>query len=334
MNIKVSDLKGFKDLASHIKRQNRLDIDSFVRFGDGVITKNAYEAAIKFDCADSNEEFIIHEDDLYALISGTPAEVISISKNKNGVVIVSDGRDKFPAQTTVYQNFLEMPNIPEKTSSIDGNFLTALGKAWPICASDENQGMAFYAYVHIGNETICAGDGVVGLMHPITQAIKFPIKREVAAIVSKYEFDGFSESEAFYFFHAPGLVMGFRKTVVPYMDIRFAFDCKVERTFTYSAADLKSFNVLFLKRSKFPVCAFVKGGMDAYDMYTTDKVQKREVEQITIAEDFAFSPDKVNRLLDSIGTETLDFHKGKDMYYVKSSDTTAIGIIARVMKTQ
>lgn len=331
MNIKTADLKKFKDLASHVRRQKNLDIDSFIRFGDGVIAKNAYESVIKFDCPDSDEPFLIHEEDLYPLIAGTSSETISIVETKKEV-IVSDGRDKFPALTTEFQQFLSMPNIPEKTSPIDGDFLNVLGKCWPICSVDENQGQAFYAYVHIGNEAMCSGDGAVGFMHPISQTIKFAIKREVASIVSKYEFESFSESDAFYFFHAPDFVMGFRKTVVSYMDIRYAFECKTDRTFTYSAADLKSFNTLFTKRSKTPVCTFVKGGLEAYDMYLSDKIQKREAEQITVKEEFSFNPEKTNRILDSMGVETLDFHQGKDMYYIKSVDTQAISLIARVQK--
>lgn len=332
MDIKVSDLRKFKDLASHVRRQKNLDIDSYVRFGGGAISKNAYESCIKFDCADANEDFLIHEDDLYPLISGTASPTINIVKNKKGNVIVSDGRDKFPALTTEFQQFLQMPDIPTETIGIDGDFLSTLGKAWPMCAPDENQGKPFYAYVHVGNETICSGDGVVAFMHPISQSIKIPIKKEVAAIVSKNEFDSFSESDAFYFFHAPGLVMGFRKTVILYADLRFAFECKADITFTYATDDLKSFNVLFMKRSKSPVCSFVKGGLTAYDMYVSDKVQKRDAEQITVVEEFSFNPEKTNRLMDSMGVQALDFHKGKDMYYVKSTDTKSVGIIARVMK--
>lgn len=331
MQIKTVDLRKFKELASHIRRQKNLDIDSFIRFGDGVIAKNAYESAIKFDCPDSNEPFLIHEEDLYPLISGTSSETISITNTKKGV-IVSDGRDRFPALTTEFQHFLSMPDIPEKTESLDGDFLSALGKTWPVCSADETQGQAFYAYVHIGNETICAGDGIIGFMHPISQKIKLSLKREIAAIVSKYEFESFSETDGFYFFHAPEFVMGFRKTVVPYNDIRYAFTCKTDRTFTYSAADLKSFNTLFMKRSKTPVCTFVKGGLEAYDIYLSDKVQKREAEQITVPEEFSFNPERTNRILDSMGVETLDFHQGTNMYYIKSADTTAIALIARIQK--
>lgn len=332
MDIKVVDLKKFKDLASHVRRQKNLDIDSYVRFGGGSISKNAYEACIKMDCPDSDEDFLIHEDDLYPLISGTAAPTINIIKNKKGNVIVSDGRDKFPALTTEFQQFLKMPDIPSETISIDGEFLSALQKSWPLCASDETQGMPFYAYVHIGNGTICSGDGVVGLIRHIPQSIKIPIKREVAAVISKNEFDAFSENEAFYFFHAPGLVMGFRKTVVGYTDIRFAFDCKTDLSFTYGASDLRSFNTLFIKRSKHPVCSFVSGGLEAYDLYISDKVQKRSVEQIVVDGEFSFNPEKTNRLMDSMGVETLDFYKGNNMYYVKSIDTKSIGIIARVMR--
>lgn len=331
MVIKVSDLRKFKDLASHVRRQKNLDIDSYVRFGGGSISKNAYESCIKFDCADSNEEFLIHEDDLYPLISGTPSETISVVKTKKGVV-VSDGRDKFPALTTEFEKFLDMPNISENTTSVDGDFLSVLGKCWPICAPDENQGMAYYAYVHIGNETMCAGDGAVGFAHPIKQSIKVCIKREVASVISKHEFESFSESNAFYFFHAPGFLMGFRKTDVVYVDIRFAFECKTPLTFTYSSADLKSFNTLFLKRSKTPVCTFVKGGIDAYDIYLENKVQKRESEQIKVTEEFSFNPEKTNRLLDSLQVEAIDFHIGGNICYLKSTDTPAIALIAKIMK--
>lgn len=331
MNIKTADLRIFKELASHVRRQKNLEIDSFIRFGGGVIAKNAFESCIRFNCPDSDEDFLINEEDLYPLIAQTPSETINIILTKKGV-IVSDGRDKFPALTTEFQHFLEMPEFPEKTAEIDKDFLLALSKTWPVCASDENQGKEFYAYVHIGNECICAGDGAVGFMCPISQSIKLALKKDVASIVSKYKFDGFSESDTFHFFHAPGFVMGFRRTVVPYADIRFAFDCKTERTFTYSASDLKSFNTLFLKRSKTPVCTFENGALTAYDMYLSDKIQKRESEHITIPEEFSFNPEKTNRIIDSMGVEDLDFHRGNNMYYVKSVDTKSISIIARIAK--
>lgn len=332
MDIKVSDLVRFKDLASHVRRQKNLDIDSYVRFGDGVIAKNAYESCIQFDCPDSNENFLIHEDDLYPLIAGTPSSTINISINKKKEVIVTDGRDKFPAISVEFQQFLTMPEMPTTLAPIDEDFLGALRKAWPVCSSDETQGQAFYAYVHVGNETICAGDGVVGFMHPIAQSIKVPIRKEVAAIVSAHEFESFSETDAFYFFHSPGLIMGFRKTVIPYTDIRFAFDCKTEREFTFSSDDLKSFNSLFMKRSKNPVCLFVKSGLDAYDMYLSEKTQKREASQITVTEEFAFNPERTNRVLNSMDVDAIDFHKGTNMYFLKSIDTPAIALVARVMK--
>lgn len=331
MNILVSDLRKFKELASHIRRQKNLEIDSFIRFGNGVIAKNAYESLIKFDCPSSDEDFLINEEDLYPLVAQTPSDIITVTNTKKGV-IVSDGRDKFPALTTEFSHFLNIPDVPEKTTPIDADFLTALSKTWPVCATDENQGKEFYAYVHIGNECMCAGDGAVGFMAPITQPIKLALKRDVASIVSKYEFESFSESDAFQFFHAPGFVMGFRKTVVPFTDIRFAFKCTTDRTFTYSASDLKSFNTLFLKRSKTPVCTFENGSLTAYDMYLADKVQKRESPEITVPEEFSFNPEKTNRIIDSMGVETLDFHKGNNMYYVKSVDTKSIAIIARVKK--
>jgi len=331
MNIKVKDLKRFKDLASHIRRQKNLDIDSFIRFGDGFIAKNAYESVLKFDCPDSDEYFLIHEDDLYALVSQTPSEMISITATKKGVII-SDGRDKFPASTTVFKQFLDMPKFPEKTTEIDGEFLACLSKTWPICAADENQGKEFYHYVHIGNQCICAGDGVVGFMHPISQSIKIVLKKDFAAIVSMYEFESFSESDVFQFFYSSGFIMGFRKTVVPYVDLRFAFDCKTDRSFTYSASDLKSFNTLFLKRSKSPVCSFVKGGLEAYDIHISDKIQKRESDQIIVTEEFSFNPEKTNRVIDSLGVETLDFHPGSNMFYLKSTDTKAVALIARIQK--
>lgn len=331
MNIKTVDLKKFKELASHIRRQKNLEIDSYVRFGSGLIAKNAYESLIAFNCLDSDEDFLVNEEDLYPLVAQTPSETISIIKTKKGV-IVSDGRDSFPALTTEFQHFLKMPDFSVKTLPIDGEFLSALSKTWPVCATDENQGKEFYAYVHIGNERMCAGDGAVGFMSQISQPITLALKRDVASIVSKYEFDAFSESDAFHFFHAPGFVMGFRKTVVPYADIRYAFDCKTDRTFTYSASDLKSFNTLFLKRSKTPVCTFEKGALTAYDMYLSDKIQRRESEQISVPQEFSFNPEKTNRIIDSMGVEDLDFYQGKDMYYIKSVDTNSIALIARVAK--
>lgn len=335
MNIKIADLRKFKDLASHVRRQKGLEIDSYIRFGGGTISKNAYESSIQYDCAESNEDLLVNENDLYPLVGGTASEFISISKDKKGDILLTDGKIKLNTPAIQFRLFLTMPKISDgATSKLTPEFFSILKKAYPICAPDEEKaGQPWYSYVHIGNGTICSGDGTVGFCEPIEEEINMALKRDVASVISQQKFTRFSETENYHFFHADGFVMGFAKVAhIKYMDIRFAFKCEVPLSFTYDSDDLWSFNSLFIKVSKSPVCVFSKGKIEAYDIYNGDKTQSCEAEQITLEEEFPFNPGKTNLVLDALKVEAVDFYKGKDMLYLKSADTKATAIIAKIQK--
>ena len=334
MNISTQSLRKFKELAAHIRRQKGLEIDSYIRFGGGMIVKNAFESCIQFDCPDSNENILVNENDLYPIIAATSSEFINICNDKKGGIVLSDGKVKLNSPTSPFKDFLSMPEIPAPADTLDADFFHALKKAYPICAPDEEKaGKPWYCYVHVGNQTICTGDGSVGFCQPINPEIKIVIKREVAAIVSQYKFTSFSESDKYQFFHSEGLTMGFAKAAhVVYTDIRFAFNCNTPRSFSYSSTDLWSFNSLFIKVSKSPMCSFLNGRIEAWDMYISDKTQTCEAEQIVVDEEFPFSPEKLNRALEALDVEELDFHKGTSMYFIKSTETKATAIIAKMYK--
>ena len=76
MNIKVSDLKRFASLSSHIKGAGILPIQDYLKFGNGVIQKEVTASFIKFNCHEGTEELLVDEKILFDLVRVTPSEFI------------------------------------------------------------------------------------------------------------------------------------------------------------------------------------------------------------------------------------------------------------------
>jgi hypothetical protein len=331
MIIKKSDILRFKDLAADIRRQKNLMVDSYIRFGGGKILKNAYECMIQYDCSDSNEELLISEEYIYPLATTSSAEFITIKKEGKGLKLM-DGKEVVKVPTIETKNFLAIPKIIPQTDVLDAEFIKSLKRAWPLCSPDEEKAAKpMYAYTLIGNNAICSGDGICGLRIPISQNITLALRGDIARSISNHKWTGFSQSDTNVFFHMDGVVVGFSKTSVPYVDIRYVFDFDTEFAFSYAASDLESFNKLFMKYSKFPYCSFKKGCLDAWDMYSEETLT-RPAEQINVSDEFGFSPIAMNKILSALDCEDIDLYKGKSFYYVKSKDSTASTFIMQMSK--
>lgn len=329
MNIKVSDLRRFKKYADKITGANILPIAGYLKFGDKKIVKTAFSSFVQFDCEDAIEPILVEERLLNGLLDQTPSDFINISKKGNKVTL-SDGRDKFVFQVPDIKEFPAIASPQDEKTPLSSEFMEAIGMAGnfslPMGDIPEK-----YMYVHVGGKAVCAGDGIVGFHCPITEPLVMVIEKKISQMLGKYSVSSFSESENYYFFTTNDAVLGFGKQSIGWMDIRHVFKATGNRTFSASSGDIQSFNSLSMKASAACIVTMSKGLFEMSDpLY--DIKHERPAENLELPEPFTYNPGKMNTLLSALGCEELDFYDINGGYFIKSADTKATAIIAKISK--
>jgi hypothetical protein len=329
MNIKVADLKKFQKLSANIKSAGVLPILDYIKFGGGTITKTALSSFIVYDCGEATDSVLVDEKQLYSLLNITHSEFINIKVIRDKTFI-SDSLDTLHFQT---QKVIEYPAIPEPEtdkSEISKDFLSAMGQA---SFFSDNMGPIpkMYDYVMIGENAICSGDGFIGFHHPVAEDIRAVIEKKISASLSKLPIKAFSKGESYYFFFMGDAIMGFSIQQIGFADWRKFMQGGDKITFSASSSDLMSFNSLSIQNSENPMVSMTTGRIEMTDILF-NKGNDRPMENLTPNGEFTYDPARMNRVLTAIECEELDFYDGKGMYYIKSSDTKATAIIAKINK--
>lgn len=332
MNIKVSDLRKFQKLSSHIETSGVSPASDSIKFGDGVIIKNAHSAFVSFDCVDSTESVLVPEHILSSLLKETSSSFINITV-KEKQVVVSDGRDKIPFGLINLKEFSNPPKPDSERKFITLEFLSAIGKCAETCAPYKDE-LNLYMFVHVGDNMAASGDGFMGVSFPIEEDIQMVLRAKTASFVSKMSVAETSESKGHYFFYGTDFVMGFSKHEIGYFAMgKKISDAPKERTFSMSANDLLSFNnlniSLFKGQSTFVTIS--NGKLDASDTMGSSQ-PSRDYEGVKIAEPFTFNAESMNRVIKAMGVEELDFYNSERAYFIKSTGTKATAIIAKISK--
>jgi hypothetical protein len=330
MNIKTADLKKFKLLSSHIKPNGVLPASDCLKFGDGKIIKNAHSAFISYDCEDSNESVLVDEHGLNSLLSNTPSDFINISM-KGKKLIVSDSRDNIPFPTFDPKEYNAPPDIESKRKPISPDFLISLGRAAEVCQAYKAPA-SLYMFVHIGNKMMAAGNGFMGVVFPIEEDYNLVIERGVASLISKHEFSEMSETQSHYFFYGDGFTMGFSKQEIGFSDMGKMMIGGDERTFTIAASDVISFNSLALSLCKdWSIVTMDNGKFEMTD-HRSEYAPTRPAEQIKVPEPFHYNAENMNLVIKALAAEALDFYHSPRAYFIKSTETNATAIIAKMSK--
>lgn len=332
MNIPVSDLKRFQKLASHIKGSGVLPVCDYVLFENGKIYKTALDSFIVFDCAEAEGGILVDEKLLYNLLNVTVAPFINIVQ-KGEKTIISDGRDKIPFQTKKRKEFPAIAEAEGETIELSTDFIGAMAAA-SVFAKNMDSVPTAYMYLHIGKGSVCAGDGFVGYYYPLDEKVDMILDKKTAQFVSKNGAERFSQSASYYFFYSNDALFGFSKQEIGYMDMVRVINGGSNLTFSASASDIQSFNNLAMQSAlKADACVVTMsdGKMDMYDP-TIEVEVERQVEGLKISTPFSFNPQYMNTLISGMQSETLDFYEHKNMYWVKSPDSKAISIIAKIQK--
>lgn len=331
MNIRVLDLRRFQKLSSHISGSRILPSSNCIKFGGGTMIKNALDAFVSMDCAESTEEILVDESVLWPLVAQTPSEFINII-TKGDKTTISDGRDKIPCPFIPSKEFNELPVPNRGKVPISSEFLLAIGKASEACtpmSTPANQ----YMYLHIGQNSVCAGNGFMGVCVPIEEDYLMVIEKKSASFMSKMDILQISESEGHYFFYGKNISFGFSKQSIGYFDMKRVIIGGGDKiSFSVSSSDILSFNGLAMSLSKSnSVITLSTGKIEMYD-FMKEISPTRELAGVVIPEPFSFKPENMNMAIIPLDVETLDFYDGKGLYYIRSTDTKATSIIAKISK--
>lgn len=329
MNIKVSDLKKFQKLSSNIKPAGVLPILDHIRFGDGTITKTALSSFIVYNCKEATDVVLVDEKMLYNLLAITQSEFINIVVKKDKTII-SDTRDNPHFQTQKPDQYPAIPKAPSDKIELSSDFLSTLGQA-SFFSDNMKEIPKMYDYVMVGENAICSGDGFIGFYCPIGENIKAIIEKKIALFISKLPIKSFASGESYYFFFMEDAVVGFSIQQIGFADWRKFMQGGEKITFSASSSDLMSFNSFAIQSVENPVVTMTNGKIEMNDILF-DKGNDRKMENITLEGDFSYDPNRMNRLLTAIEGEELDFYEGKGLYYIKSSETKATTIIAKINK--
>lgn len=333
MNIKVADLRKFQKLSAHIRPTGIIPASDCIKFGGGVIVKNANSAFLSYDCVDSADDILVDEHSLNGLVNATASDFINISK-KGAKVILSDGRDKIPVGLMDVKEFGVLP-VPEgERKDIDVDFLSVLGKTSEAC-SDRKSDTTLYMFVHVGNNMMAAGNGFMGVCFPIKEDYKMVIDKTIAKFLSKQQIVEWAETESHYLFYGVGCFWGFSKQEIGFSGFgKMIQDAAAKITFTVSATDVISFNSLAMSLSfeKDITVATMAPGRFETIKGGDEEPCIRPYDGLTLSEPFHYNPEYLNRVIAALDVEELDFCNSGGAYFISSKDTKATAIIAKIQK--
>lgn len=331
MNIKVSDLKKFKGLSSHIKSNGVLPIHNYIKFGGGKIQKQSSGAFMTFNCPEADEDILVEEKILYDLLFATANPTINIA-DKKGKTLLSDGKDKISTPVPELSLFIDI--IESKTDRIDlsPEFLEAIGSAALLC---QTMGIIpdKYMYVMVGNKSVCGISQSYGYYRPVEENVVMVLEKKTALFLSKSSVVAFSETESHYFFYTNEATLGFTKQEMGYGDFAKLLRGDLgDLTFTCSNSDLRSYNSLSISLCEHPLVTMTKKG--TLEMYDSLKEisQDRELNSIQPYEDFTYDPVTMNNVLSALYTEELDFYQKETHFFIKDGDKNAVALIGRIKK--
>ncbi len=329
MNIPVNKLKKFQKLASNIKTNGILPIYGYLRFGGGCICKNVGTSFIEYNLEEADEEILVDEHDLFSLLNHTSSSFISITLKK-GKVELNDGRDKLLLNTVKYSDFNAPDSKKKEPLAVSAEFMDAVSKASHFAVPVKDM-PTYYAYVHIGENTVCAGDGHMIFHCPVEEDLSIVLEGKIAQFVAKQGVTAFADTGNYHLFFTLDAVLGFAKSELNWFNIKKVFERPREYSFTLDVSDITSFNSLSLQLTRDPMVTISNGKFEMNDMLL-DKSYERAAENIKVKEPFSYSPEKMNIAVNGLDCQEIDFSDGGPCYFLSNKDVKATTIIAKITK--
>lgn len=330
MNIKVNDLRKFQKLSSHIRPTGITPSSNCIKFCNGKMIKNANSAFISYDCPDAKEDVLVDESVLNTLLKNTLSDVINITYDGKKVIL-SAGRDKIPSGLIPFKEFVDPKMDNSKRQPISIEFLDALRRTSGTCLSYKTPG-SLYMFVHVGKKMMASGNGFMGICIPIEEDYTMVLEKSIASLIASNDIVATSETKGHYFFYAENFTLGFSKQEIGFCEMGKMIQGGNDLTFTASSDDILSFNSLAMGLCKdYSIVTMDTGKLEMIDS-RIDSAPVRVVPELKLPEPFHYNAENMNQIISAFGVESLDFYYSEKAYFIKSADSKATAIIAKIDK--
>lgn len=324
MKLKTNELRKFNAVTSSMKQNGILPVLSYLRFKDGVITKNNLEQFVEME-ADFKGECLIDERVLMAFVNSVSGDVIDVKIDEKSVTLVC-GKDKTKSPTEEVINYPVTENNDLEGIEIGEEIIRSIKIAADFTM--ERDDMPYTSCVFLGRGLLGAATGFIGYVEKIDENIpEIILDRNAISVIKGLNNFNFSENESFRFIRSGVFNFGFRKTdtkfvnYAPFAVVNGTNKVEVDKHEIISFCDycVKS------TTSKVVICK-MSGNM--LSMEDDDYGISCEKELSVELDDFNFNPSFMGRLLKSVPDDTVTFIRAKQKYFV----TGESGFVSLIME--
>lgn len=334
MKIKVSELRSFKSNASFIKTNTLLPVLSYLKFSDGIITKNNLHSFLIQKMSPFKESFLVDEKILMNFIDCTAEEEIEI-KIKDKRIWITDGNTKVTSSTEDVINFPPLPEGGDDQVAFTKDILTSIKTASNFLSHNENE--PFRSHLFIGKKAICASNGFVAYVEQFEVEIpEIILSKENAQIVSKLDNAFFYQNGNYHFFESGNVKYGFIKPAVNFFDLtKFSVYSK-DKFFTVNKNDIIRFNDIAMSSTPSKTVTSIFGvvnnvmTLNLQDIDFEVTVTKEIPVEGEMEGDFRFMPLNMNQILKNIPSDDLTFYQAKNKFYITGKEgftTLLMGVV-------
>ena len=217
MKLQTKQLKQFNAIAGSMKHNGILPILSYLKFEDGIITKNNLESFIEME-ADFEGSVLIDEKILMSFVDSVNAEEIDVKVNGTKVTL-SHGKEKDNSPTDDVKNFPQSAGSDNEEIEIPQEVLNAVKVAANFTMDRES--MPYTSCVFIGNGLVGAITGFVAYVEKAGEGLpEIILERNAISVIRNFNTVSFSENDCYQFFTNNIFRFGFIKKDTKFINMK------------------------------------------------------------------------------------------------------------------
>jgi hypothetical protein len=319
MKLQINQLRAFRTAAQGIKQNGILPILSYLKFDNGIITKNNLESFVQMK-AEFIGSVLIDERVLYTFLDFTIADDIEVTV-KGTSCTITDGKTKKISPTDDVKLFPATAECEGATIELDSVVLSGIKTAMGF--TDEASVNEYCKYVFIGDKLLAASNNFMAYTQPCNIENKIIIGHDAALVIIKQQSINFSENATYQFYQIGDLQYGFCKTEVPFINFTPHSKLPAESPVVANKQCIIKFCDMCVSDtpSRVVVAEFFGGAMQMTDAaYGITNTSPMDI----VLEDFTFNPWLMSRMLKSLPGDELQFIRSGAKYYVTDGNFVAL----------
>lgn len=312
MKLQTNELKKFLGITSSMKQNGILPILSYIRFQDGIITKNNLEQFVEME-ANFKGECLIDERVLTSFVNSISGNEIDVEISKTNVLLTC-GKDKTKSPTTDISEFpiSQFEDVEEIELTEDVINKISIASNFAI----ERENAPYTSCVFIGDGIIGASNSFIAFVDKIDKNFqKIILEKNAANVIKSFNYGFLSQSAERVFFKFGDFKFGFIKKDTKFIDFSpFSKVPEIEKV-VIDKNEIVSFcdSCIAATPSKVVVAAFDENRLIMND---NEFGVSREKEISVEVEHFAFNPSLMNKLLKALPDEEVSLQKDGNKFYI------------------